>query len=175
MGEKNFTINKGKTVQMVFRRGGRVSKNDKLKLKEEPLRIVNKFKYLGITAQPTAKSYSDHIQERTSAAIRAMCTVRNITSLKLETAMRIFETVITPIATNGIEIIWDKLSTSDLQRMEKVKARFLKRALVAGKYVPNRMIYMLTRETYFLEDLRFRLLLPPTEAYRKAIDRKSVV
>ena len=43
--------------------------------------------------------------------------------------MRLFETVITPIATYGIEIIWDKLSTSDLQRMEKVKARYLKRAL----------------------------------------------
>jgi len=170
--KNNFTINKGKTVQMVFRRGGRVATNDKLKLKEEPLRIVNKFKYLGITVQPTAKSYSVHIQERTSAAIRAMCKIRNITTLKLETAMRLFETVITPIATYGIEIIWDKLSTSDLQRMEKVKARFLKRALAAGKYAPNRMMYMLARETYFLEDLRFRLLLPPTEAYRKAISQR---
>ena len=53
----------------------------------------------------------------------------------------------------------------------KVKARYLKRALAAGKYAPNRMMYMLARETYFLEDLRLRLL-PPTEAYRKAITQR---
>ena len=66
MGEKKKQLHhkQRKTVQMVFRRGGRVATKDKLKLKAESLRIVNKFKYLGITVQPTVKSHSVHIQER---------------------------------------------------------------------------------------------------------------
>ena len=44
-----------KTVQMVFRRGGRVSTKDNVKIGEEPLKIVNKFKYLGLTIQATFK------------------------------------------------------------------------------------------------------------------------
>ena len=39
-----------------------------------------------------------------AAAIEAML---NIIELKLETAMRLFETVITPTATYGIEITWE--------------------------------------------------------------------
>lgn len=169
----DFVINQSKTVEMVFRRGGRIPINDNLKLGDEPLRIVNKFKYLGLTLQTTAKSYSAHIQERTTAAIRTMCTIKNITMLSLETAMRLFETMITPVATYALELIWDKLTTSDMERLEKVKSRFLKRAIGAGKYAPSRMIYMLTRETFFLEDLRCSMLLPATDSYNRVLERRK--
>ncbi|KAJ9587891.1 hypothetical protein L9F63_018672 [Diploptera punctata] len=162
--ENEFKINSNKTVQMVFKKGGRTAASDNLKLGEESIRMVNKFRYLGITLQPTTKSFSAHVQERAAAAIRAMCSIKDITSLKLVTAMKLFASVITPIVTYGIELIWEKLSTSDLERLEKVKPRFIKKALGASKYTPNRMAYMLARETFFLEDLRQRILLPATES-----------
>ncbi|KAJ9576757.1 hypothetical protein L9F63_025348, partial [Diploptera punctata] len=68
---------------MVFKKGGRTAASDNLKLGEEPIRMVNKFRYLGITLQPTTKSFSTHVQERAAAAIRAMCSIKDITSLKL--------------------------------------------------------------------------------------------
>ncbi|PSN52176.1 hypothetical protein C0J52_06089 [Blattella germanica] len=67
--------------------------------------------------------------------------------------------MITPVATSTLELIWDKLSINDMERLEKVKSRFLKRAIGAGKYAPSRMIYMLTREAFFLEVLRCSMLL----------------
>ncbi|KAJ9575803.1 hypothetical protein L9F63_007344, partial [Diploptera punctata] len=81
------------------------------------------FLYLGITLQPTTKSFSAHVQERAAAAIRAMCSIKDITSLKLVTAMKLFASVIIPIVTYGIELIWEKLSTSDLERMVYMLAR----------------------------------------------------
>lgn len=72
--ENNFKINREKTVQMVFRRGGRVPTTDNIKIGEEPLKIVNKFRYLELTLQTISKSLSSHTQERTSAAIRAVVT-----------------------------------------------------------------------------------------------------
>ena len=171
--ENAFKINSKKTVQMVFKKGGRAAASDNLTLGEEPIQMVNKFRYLGITLQPTTKSFSAHVQERTAAAIRAMCSIKGITSLKLGTAMKLFATVITPIVTYGIELIWEKLSSSDLERIEKVKPRFIKKALGVSKYTPNRMAYALARETFFLEDLRLKILLTATEPYKKVIEKKK--
>ena len=54
--ENYFKINKDKTIQMVFRRGGGISTKDNIKIGEEPLKIVNKFKYLGLTIQATLRN-----------------------------------------------------------------------------------------------------------------------
>ena len=142
-------------------------------MKGEPLKITNRYKYLGITLQTTASSFKIHIQENTAAAIKAMYNIKNITLLKLETAMKLFETTIAPIVTYGIEIYWEKLKTSDMEKIEAVKARYIKRAIGISKYAPNRMVYAIARETYFLEDVRNKILLPSTEAYREAIARRK--
>lgn len=66
--ESEFKINKEKTVQMVFRKGGRIPANANLMLENEPLILVNKFRYLGLSIQTTASSFNVHIQERTASA-----------------------------------------------------------------------------------------------------------
>lgn len=139
----------------------------------EPLKITNRYKYLGITLQTTASSFRIHIEEKTAAAIKAMYNIKNITLLKLETAMKLFETIIASIITYGIELYWEKLKTRDMEKIESVKARYLKKAIGISKYAPNRMTYAITRETYFLDDVRNTMLLPSAEAYRKAIARKK--
>ena len=60
-----------------------------------------------------------------------------------------------------------------MENLEKVKTRFIKRAIGAGKQAPNRMVYMLARETFFLEDLRLKMLLPATEPYKEVIARRK--
>ena len=171
--ENDFKINKNKSALMIFRRGGRVSASDRLMLGNEPLNMVKKYKYLGLTMQTTSSSFSEQIQESASAAIRAICNIKNLTSLKLTTAMRLFDTVITPIATYGLDLIWDKLTINDMERIENIKARFIKRAIAAGKYAPNRMIHLLVRETFFLEDLRIKMQLPSNAAYKETLPRRE--
>ena len=100
-GENSFHINKEKTFQITFRRGGKISKQDNLILCNEPLEIVSRFKYLGVTSQTTAKSFSYHIQERSAVATKSIFSIKNLTHLSLPIAMMLFNTVISPIATYG--------------------------------------------------------------------------
>jgi len=61
---------------MIFRKGGRRAANYGITLKGRPLKIVNNFKYLGITLQ-TGTSFKIHIQEKEATAIRAMYEIKN--------------------------------------------------------------------------------------------------
>lgn len=168
--QKNrLTINKRKTVQMVFRKGGRLSPLDTLSYKGEQIQIVNEFKYLGVTLQTSTTSYRCHIKERSTAAIRAIYDIKEITRLSLNTAMMLFKAKIVPIATYGLEIIWEHLSKRDLIALEKVKSRFLKAALGVSKFTKSRIIYELARETFLLEDIRLELQLPHTHQYDQAL------
>ena len=54
-------------------------------------------------------------------------------------------------------------SLSDLTALEKVKARYLKRVLGIAKTAPSRLAYELAAETFFIEDLRLKLLMPSTK------------
>ena len=84
---------------MIFRNGGRQAKEDVLHLNNEPLEIVNNFKYLGITLQTKATSFRHHVQERTTAAIRAIYSIDDLHLLSLDTAMTLFNCAISPIVT----------------------------------------------------------------------------
>ena len=154
---------------MTFRNGGKPTENDRLTLLDEPLEVVSQFTYLGITLQTTIKSYRLHVQHKVSAAIRATYRINHLQQLSTETAMTLFRTVITPIATYGINIIWDKLTNRDLALLETVKSRYMKRVLGIGKTAPSRMTYLLMKETFFIEDIRQQLLLPNTRAYETTL------
>ena len=89
--------------------------------------------------------------------------------ISLATAITLFKTAIAPIATYGINIIWDKLTITNLSTIEKVKARYLKRILGIGKSAPSRLTYVLAKETFFIEDIRAQFWLPNTKAYEKTL------
>jgi hypothetical protein len=131
---------------MTFRKGGRNATGDNMSLLDNPLAIVKKYKYLGITQQTTATAFSIHIQERAAADIKAMYNIKNITSLSTSMSVLLFSTTIAPIITYGIHIIWDKLTTGELNKIEKIKAMFMKRAMGVGKTAPSRLVYQLIRE-----------------------------
>lgn len=170
--EKNqLSINMQKTCQMTFRKGGRTSTKDTVMLHNEPITTVNRFKYLGVTLQTTGNTFRSHIQERTAEATKAIYRINNIAALSLKTATSLFETTISPIVTYGLELVWEKLTIQDLERIEKVKSRFLKCALRVGKYAPSRLAYELAKETFYIEDLR--LNLPSTGASNKLLERRK--
>ena len=113
---------------------------DRIIMFNEPLHIVGKYKYLGITLQTTATSFDSHIQERAAAAIKSSYNIPNITNLSTSTAMALLNKAIAPVITYGIEIIWEKLKIGDMIRIEKIKTMYMKRILGVGKAVPSSRI-----------------------------------
>ncbi|KAJ4437654.1 hypothetical protein ANN_17799 [Periplaneta americana] len=147
---------------MVFRKGGKIAEYDRITYKGEELKHVNAFRYLGITLQPTIKSFKRHIRERTLAAIRSIYDIEDPTRLSLSSAMTLFNAKTLPAITYGTELIWTKLILSNLKNTESVKARYLKRVLGISKLSKYRLTYELAQETFLIEDLRIRLQLPST-------------
>ena len=133
---------------MVFRKGGKIPPGEEIRLKGQPLKIVNSAKYLGITLQTTTRSYRVHIQERATASTRAMFTIKNIQALSLDSAMHLFCAKIIPILSYGIELIWEKLSKHDMNTLEKVKARYMKLVLRVSKFTPSRLTFEMCRERH---------------------------
>jgi superfamily II RNA helicase len=70
--QNRLQINQEKEVQMQFRTGRRKTAEDTVYFKQEPLRVTNAFKYLGVTLLTTTKSYSIHIKESHRSYQRAV-------------------------------------------------------------------------------------------------------
>ena len=167
--ENDLTINGSKTELMVFRRGGRPSKEDYIICGGHTLTHKRQFKYLGITMQVTGSTFSVHIKERLAAAIRSMSDIRHLPRMSLNKAMELFRVKVLPSLTYGLEVVWEYLSQKQLQELESMKPRFLKRVLGISKYALSRYAYVLARETFLVEDLRLQMLLPSTTAYEGLI------
>ena len=171
--DNDFTINRDKTVQMIFRKGGRVAKTDHILYGNEKLNIVNHFNYLGVRLQSTRSSFRIHIKEKAIAAIRGLQDISRPERLDLKTALSLFAAKIVPIASYGIEIIWQHLTISDLTALERVKASFLKRTLGVAKSTPSRLVYEMAREPFLIEELKFRYDLPYTSAAEKHLTNRK--
>ena len=61
---------------------------------------------------------------------------------------------------------------SDLLRLEKEKAHFLKRMLGVATTAPNRLVYELSKEPFFIRELRTMPNLPSTTAEQKHLEIK---
>lgn len=167
--ENSMEINSAKTKAMKFRRGGRLSKKDCFTCGDSVLEIVPSFKYLGVTLQTTGTTFTMHIKDRTTAAINSSYDIPMIQRLSLPTAMALLRLKVAPVATYGIQLIWNHLTARNLKTLENVKARYLKRALSLSKYTRNSYVYLIAGESYFIEDIRTCFNLPITQAYEDVI------
>jgi hypothetical protein len=136
--DNELQLNEKKTVPMTFRKGGRPAANIII-YKNRPLITVPHFKYLGVTMQTQGNIYTIHIKERIIAAMITMNGIQNICKISLRAALQLFKLKITPI-TYGINIYWDHLKRSNPEDIEKVKARFLKKAMRLSKYTLSRLV-----------------------------------
>ena len=53
---------------------------------------------------------------------------------------------------------------ANLETLEKVKATYIKKAIGVSKNTRSRLVYLLARETFLIEDLRTNMILPRANA-----------
>ena len=58
------------------------------------------------------------------------------------------------------------LKKQSLEKLEKLRATYLKKVLCLSKYTPSRLVYVLAREPFYIEELRLKFLLPTTPTYQ---------
>ena len=56
---------------------------------DRPLTNVNSFKYLGVTLQCKGNSYSQHITDRTTMAIKAIHDIKDLPRMSMEAAIKL--------------------------------------------------------------------------------------
>ena len=154
---------------MKFRRGGPLSRDDRIHLSGRPLPFVNSFPYLGLTLTPNMKSFTAHVNERCRKALIAMASIRTPRLLSTETALKLFAIKVAPTATYGIQIVWKHLTCANLETLNRTKAAFLKRILGLHASSRNRIAYLLLSSPLFIEDIQKQFDLPTTEQFRKCI------
>lgn len=99
----------------------------------------------------------------------AMRSIAKPHSLSVQTALRLFDIKIAPVATYGIEVIWQHLTAKNLRALDGLKARYIKKVLSLHLSTKNRHVYLITGSTTLVEDLMKQRGLPETDAYRQSI------
>lgn len=168
--ENGLTINTAKTVAMKFGSGGPPAAGDVFVLDGQRIEMVSEFCYLGITLTRRGFCFSKHIADRISRAKRAFRSIPKPWELSLPTAIALFELKIAPIASYGIQIIWEHLSEVQLDLFDKLKATYLKRVLGVHRSSRNRLVYKMADTPLFTEELQRRFDLVHTEPFRKHLE-----
>ena len=100
-------VNVSKTNIVKFRRGGRLSRNDKLIYNNQEVDFVSKFKYLGVMFQ-TKGGNSEHLEMLKRKGISACARIENkmrINKMSLLSLERLFRSVVIPSCTYGLSAI----------------------------------------------------------------------
>ncbi len=133
-------VNIDKTKIVVFKKGGRIGRNEQWKYKGRNIDVVNCFKYLGIVF---AKSGKFNIAQKTLAeqATKGLFTLKRYTNkfvnLSPEMAVQLFDVFITPILCYGSEV-W---GFHRADAIERVHLKYLKHTLGVKSSVPNAFVY----------------------------------
>jgi hypothetical protein len=69
-----------------------------------------------------------HLNERLNAASKALNNIKHLNKLSLTTAIKLFQLKVNPVATYSLENIWVHPKKKQLERLEKLKATFLKKS-----------------------------------------------
>lgn len=166
----SLTVNTSKTQAMKFRKGGRLSTRDVLRLNGESIAFVSSFTYLGITLTPTTRSFTEHTKQRYQKGLLASLCIKSPSKLSLRTALQIFKMKVSPSCTYGIEVTWDDLTVSNLRDLERVKMAFLKRVLGLPRRTRNRFIYTLCDTPVFVTEIRKMFSLAETPSFKTFVE-----
>jgi hypothetical protein len=100
--------------------------------------------------------------------------IKQFYDLSIETAMKLFELKFSPIASYGIKVIWPFLSKNDLEKLEIVKTRYLKKVLGLSKFNWSRYVYELVDTDLFVSDLKEKFSLSESKSYENFYEAKLV-
>ena len=135
-----ITVNTEKTKIVVFRKGGKLSKDDKWSFNGYNIQVVNIFKYLGCHLS-TQCTFKTHIDKAVESARKGLFLLKQYISTNPEilpkSQLEIFDTMIKPILTYGSEV-W---GLYNLNSIETFYLSFLKSILFVKKSTPNCYIY----------------------------------
>ena len=163
--ENGLTINVTKTMK--FGAGGPPASGDVFKLYGEPIEKVSHFCYLGVHLSQRGIAPNTHLVDRIQKAKLAFCTIPKPKELSLETALALYDLKIAPIASYGVQLIWDQLTQLQLFQLDKLKASYLERVLGVHRTSRNRLVYLLIGAPLMTKQLRENFQLNRTNAYSK--------
>jgi hypothetical protein len=69
-------------------------------------------------------------------------------------------------------VIWDQLSETDLQTLEKINVAHVKKLLCASRFTPSKLIHVLARETSHIGPLN-QLLLPSMPTVARTTEKRE--
>lgn len=109
-------------------------------------------------------TFGQHIAERTRKSLVAMSTIEKPQQLSLTTLKALFDLKVASVAAYGIQVIWEHLSLSQLEKLDKVKPTFFKLAIGLPRNAKNRLVYLMTSTQPLIEFLVTRFRLSETAA-----------
>ena len=139
-------VNIKKTKVMIFNRGNKLIKSN-INYKNVQLQNVKYFKYLGFTISAKNCNFGPTIEDLSVKAKRTIFALNNqfkISKLPKKLAMKLFNSLITPILLYGSEVWgpymdYDYLSWES-SNVERVQTQFLKRILGCNIQTSNLMV-----------------------------------
>ncbi|XP_052787930.1 uncharacterized protein LOC128222834 [Mya arenaria] len=125
---------------MVFRKGGRLSRNVKFMYKGRELDIVDRFTYLGIVFTPGG-SFSKTFDALSGQALKAVFRLKSCISkypcISIKHRLDLFDKLIYPVLSYGSEI-W---GLSNSLQIERIHLRFCKELLGVRLQTQNNFVY----------------------------------
>ena len=121
-------VNVSKTKIVKFRRGGRLSRNDKLIYNNQEMDFVSKFKYLGVMFQTKGGNY-EHLEMLKRKGISACARITNqmpLNKMSLLSLERLFRAVVIPSCTYGLSAISNQLCEDNYDVRDVVQGRLVK-------------------------------------------------
>ena len=135
-----LTVNTLKTKCVAFRKGGKITKQDKWKYDGNDIETVNQFKYLGFVLASSG-SLNKGIDALLSQSQRALFNLKSIfhqnQEMKINTKLYLFNTLVVPILTYACEV-WGFCKA---EQMDRMYLGFLKYLACVRKTVPTAYIY----------------------------------
>lgn len=140
----NMELNLMKSQMMVFRKGGRLSANEKIIYKERYIEIVNEYTYLGVILTPQMV-FKKHVTKRSISAKNSInatwSSFLNKNDISLEVKWKLFQSVCRSIQSYAAEI-WGCWLFDEVDALQRY---FLKRILKLPDFTPNYALNLETR------------------------------
>ena len=133
-------VNMQKTKVMVFRKGGFLSKNEKWKLFNKDLEVVNEYNYLGYlftTKISMVRGAEALAVKGKRACIGCIKCIYRLKEMSQDCFFKIFDTQVQPVLLYASEL-W---GLHRLDSIEKVHTLACKRVLNVHSRVPNKLVY----------------------------------
>lgn len=158
----NLQVNLSKSNIMVFRKGGgKLSERDSWMFNNQPVKVVNRYKYLGITLSPSL-TLTDHFNQTARHALLGLnCVWNNLflnKHIPLLAKSDIFKSVTRSILTYGSQVWGYRYA----DKIESVQRTFIKKIFKLPRTTPNYMIYLEAKISpihVFTFQLQFKYIL----------------